>query len=167
MATVRPVQEMSNAEAALKAAKTLHADSLAPDLFRASTEYYYKAKREYRLKNFEVALRYAEKSRKFAEKAEFQSYLKGGAAPDAATAHVATEGAAPDPEAAIQKAHDMRSSKEAEAVRVEEEKREERNKKLRDEEPQLDEEEDQTVTEVKPDEEGKTPAAPKKEEPPK
>lgn len=100
IATTRPVQEMYNADAAIKAAKDLHADSLVPELFRAASEYHFKAKREYRLKNFESAKKYALRAMKLAEKAEFDAYRLGGATPEVASSITSPEGANPDQEAA-------------------------------------------------------------------
>lgn len=74
----RPVQEMSDTAAALKAAKEVQADTLAPELYRQSSEWFNKAKREYKFKNFHFAREYAQKARKFAEQAEFEA-IRGGA----------------------------------------------------------------------------------------
>lgn len=74
----RPVQEMSDTSAAIKAAREVQADVLAPELYRQANEWYLKAKNEYRLKNFREARGYANKSRAFAEEAEFLA-LRGGA----------------------------------------------------------------------------------------
>jgi len=76
--TRRPVQEMSDTAAAIKAAKEVEADTSSPDLYRESQEWYLKAKNEYRLKNFSRSLEYLEKARKYAEQAEFDA-VKGGA----------------------------------------------------------------------------------------
>lgn len=73
----RPVQEMSNTSAALKAAKEVQADILAPVLYREAMEWFQKAKAEYKLKNFQTAEEYALKARGFAEQAEFE-VIKGG-----------------------------------------------------------------------------------------
>lgn len=137
LATTRPVQEMSNAESAIRAAKNLHADTLTPDLFRAATDSYYKAKKEYRLKNFDLSEKLAFKARKYAEKAEFQAYLKGGAQSEVAGSQKPAEGAMPDPEAAFDQAHKLRETQEAEKSKAAEAEKEERNKKLREEEPKL------------------------------
>ncbi len=107
VATPRPIQEMSNAEAALKAAKELHAESLAPDVYRAASETYYKAKTEYRLKNFDVAKKLARKAMRLSEEAEFEAYLKGGATPEIANKSPSNEGANVDPETAMQHAKEL------------------------------------------------------------
>ena len=73
----RPVQEMSDASAAIKAAREVQADILAPDLFRTSSELFFKAKREYKFKNFRRAEDYANRSRIYAEQAEFDSIRNG------------------------------------------------------------------------------------------
>lgn len=107
VATPRPIQEMSNAEAALKAAKELHADTLAPDVYRAASETFYKAKTEYRLKNFDVAKKLAKKAMRLSEESEFEAYLKGGATPEVANKVGGSEGANVDPETAMQHAQDL------------------------------------------------------------
>ncbi len=74
----RPVQEMSDTAAALRAAREVQADVLAPDLFRQSNEWFLKARHDYKLKNFKTAREFAEKARGLAEQAEFEA-LKSGA----------------------------------------------------------------------------------------
>jgi hypothetical protein len=69
----RPVQEMSDTAAALKAAKEAQADVIAPVLYREANEWWTKAKAEYKYKNFEAAENYAIKARKLAEQAEFEA----------------------------------------------------------------------------------------------
>jgi hypothetical protein len=73
----RPVQLMSDTATALRAAKQVQADSLAPELYRQSYEYFLLARNEYRFKNFELARRYASKSRRLAEQAEFEAVRNG------------------------------------------------------------------------------------------
>lgn len=68
----RPVQEMSDTAAAMKAAKDAQADVIAPVLYREANEWWLKAKAEYKYKNFEEAEAYAIKARKLAEQAEFE-----------------------------------------------------------------------------------------------
>jgi hypothetical protein len=68
----RPVQEMSDTAAAMKAAKDAQADINAPVLYREANEWWQKAKAEYKYKNFEDAEAYAIKARKLAEQAEFE-----------------------------------------------------------------------------------------------
>ncbi len=74
----RPVQDFSDNLAALRAAKEVQADTLAPELFRQANEWFIRAKREYRFKNFQAAKDFSIKSRHFAEEAEFESMLGGG-----------------------------------------------------------------------------------------
>lgn len=74
----RPVQEMSYGLAAIKAAKEVQADTYAPELFRLANEWFFRAKNEYKFKNFKLAKEYADKARHFAEQAEFES-VRGGA----------------------------------------------------------------------------------------
>jgi hypothetical protein len=71
VAATRPKLEMSLAAAAFLAAKEAKADTLAPNLYRKSEEYYLKAKSSYRRKYFNKAKQYAILSQKFAEQAEF------------------------------------------------------------------------------------------------
>ena len=66
MAT-RPVQEMSDTASAIRAAKEVQADTLSAELYRSSSEWFLKAKREYKYKNFKQAKEYAMRSRRFAE----------------------------------------------------------------------------------------------------
>lgn len=75
---VRPAQEMSNMEVAIRAAKEVNADVLAPELFRLASETGQMARREYRFKNFQDAKKLADKARTYAEKAEFESIRNGG-----------------------------------------------------------------------------------------
>ncbi|MGE4231882.1 MAG: hypothetical protein AB7F43_01000 [Bacteriovoracia bacterium] len=102
LTSTRPIQELSNADAALRAAKDVNADSLSPDLYRAANENYFKAKREYRLKSFEAARRFALRATRLAEEAEFEAFRLGGATPEVAGSQVAPEGASLDSEAALQ-----------------------------------------------------------------
>jgi hypothetical protein len=78
----RPVQEMSYTAAAIRAAKEVQADTLAPELFRQSSEWFFKAKHEYKFKNFLLAKDYAKKARRFAEQAEFEALRNGGVRSD-------------------------------------------------------------------------------------
>jgi hypothetical protein len=73
----RPVQEMSDTSAAIRSAREVQADSLAPDLFREANEWFTRARREYRFKNFKLAYDFANKARNLAEKAEFEALRKG------------------------------------------------------------------------------------------
>jgi hypothetical protein len=74
----RPVQEMSDTAAALRAAKEVSADTLAPELYRQANEWFFKAKREYKFKNFDLAQTYSNKARLYAEDAEFEAIRNGG-----------------------------------------------------------------------------------------
>ncbi|MGZ3688783.1 MAG: DUF4398 domain-containing protein [Bdellovibrionota bacterium] len=97
----RPVQEMSDTAAALRAAKEVQADTLAPELYRQASEWFQKAKREYKFKNFDLADDYGEQARRFAEQAEFEAIRNGG---NRASADVAPDpmanGAPPPPKSA-------------------------------------------------------------------
>ena len=69
-------------EVSLKAAKEVNADVLAPELYRRAQETALKARHEYRFKNFEIAKKYADQGRVYAERAEFEA-LRNGAKRDA------------------------------------------------------------------------------------
>ncbi len=69
---------MSDTAASIRAAREVQADTLAPELYRQSNEWFFKAKHEYKYKNFKLAKEYAEKARLFAEDAEFESIRNGG-----------------------------------------------------------------------------------------
>lgn len=101
LAATRPIQEMSNAEVAIRAARDLNADSLVPDIFRAANDAFYKAKRDFRLKDFENSKKHALRATRLAEQAEFEAYRLGGATPEAASRLSAPEGSYADPEAAF------------------------------------------------------------------
>lgn len=79
----RPVQEMSDTTAALRAAKEVQADTLAPELYRKANELFLKARKEYKYKNFYLANDYAEQARALAEQAEFEAIRGGGIRQDA------------------------------------------------------------------------------------
>lgn len=87
----RPVQEMSDTAASLRAAREVQADTLAPELYRQANEWFFRAKNEYKFKNFKLANEYAAKARYFAEQAEFESLRSGG------TRTAADEANIPDP----------------------------------------------------------------------
>lgn len=76
LATTRPKQEMSFAQAAFLAAKESKAEVHAPALYRKAEIYYLKAKSAYRRKYFNKAKSYARLSQKFSEKAEFEATKK-------------------------------------------------------------------------------------------
>lgn len=76
LATTRPKLEMSLAQAAFLAAKESKAEEFSPSLFRKAEIYYLKAKSAYRRKYFNKAKAYAELSKKFSEKAEFDAIKK-------------------------------------------------------------------------------------------
>lgn len=76
LATTRPKQEMSYAQAAFLAAKKVKAEIHSSQDFRKAEIYYLKAKSNYKRKYFNKAKQYAILSRKFSEKAEFESTKK-------------------------------------------------------------------------------------------
>ena len=65
-------------DVAIRAAKEVNADVLAPELYRLANETSQVARREFRYRNFQDAKRLADQARVFAEKAEFESIRKGG-----------------------------------------------------------------------------------------
>ncbi len=65
-------------EVAIKAAKEVGADVLAPELYRNALEHGQQARKEYRFKNFMHAKDLADQARVYAEKAEFESIRNGG-----------------------------------------------------------------------------------------
>lgn len=75
---MRPVQDMSDTQAAIRAAREVQADTLAPELFRNATEWFFRARQEYKFKNFKLAKEYSDKARYFAEQAEFEAIRNGG-----------------------------------------------------------------------------------------
>ena len=79
LTATRPVQEMSDTTAAIRAAREVQAQTLAPELYRQSNEWFLRARREYRLKNFREAKEYADRARLFAEQAEFEAVRNGAA----------------------------------------------------------------------------------------
>jgi hypothetical protein len=90
----RPIQEMSDAAAALKAAREVQADTNSTDYFRLSEELFFKARQDYRYKNFARARKYANEARELAEKAEFLS-IRGGAVRSSLSAPPADAGSPP------------------------------------------------------------------------
>lgn len=73
---------MSDTYTAIRAAKEVQADVLAPELYRQANEWFYRARKEYKLKNFELAENFARKARHFAEQAEFEVIRNGGSRGD-------------------------------------------------------------------------------------
>lgn len=74
---VRPSQDMSDMEVALKSALEVNADSLAPEIYRLASELALLARKEYRIKNFQNARRHANDARIYAERAEFEAVRNG------------------------------------------------------------------------------------------
>lgn len=73
----RPVQLMSDTAAALKAAREVSADTLAPEKYRQATEAFLRAQNEYRFKNFLIAEDFALRAKKWAEESEFLALNQG------------------------------------------------------------------------------------------
>ena len=87
----RPVREMSDTGAAIRAAREVQADVMAPELYRQSMESFFKAKRHYKFKNFKQAREYAEQARVFAEQTEFEATRNGANRSDRGGANSYTE----------------------------------------------------------------------------
>ncbi len=77
LVTPRPVQQMSLTSAAIRAAREMQADTLAPDLYRQANDWFNRAKIQYRLKNFQQAQDAADRARDLAERAEFEAARSG------------------------------------------------------------------------------------------
>ena len=77
---------MSDTSASLKAARDAEAEKITPELYRQASEWFLKSRREYRLKNFDLARRYAEKARGLAERAEWESRFARAGGEDIHTA---------------------------------------------------------------------------------
>lgn len=69
---------MSDTAAALRAAREVQADTLAPELYRQASALFFKAKQEYKIKNFLQAKELALQAQKLAEEAEFEALRSGG-----------------------------------------------------------------------------------------
>ena len=78
LVATRPVQLMSDTSSAIKAAKEVQADTLSPELYRQANEWFFRAKREYKYKNFYLTQEYAETAKRFAEQAEYDALRGGG-----------------------------------------------------------------------------------------
>jgi hypothetical protein len=118
---------------------------LSPDFFRAAAENFYKARKEYRLKNFDNAKRFAIRSIRYSERAEFEAYLKGGAAPETALLQKPKEGASGDPEESMKHARDLQKNYEDEQYKVDKE-----NKNLKTSSEFNDEPKEEVEVEAEP-----------------
>ena len=76
LAQTRPKLEMSLAQSAFLAAKETEAFEHTPNLYRQAEIYYLRAASAYKRKYFNKAKQYAIISRKFSEKAEFNTKRK-------------------------------------------------------------------------------------------
>mgnify|MGYP005860052799 CR=1 FL=1 len=72
----RPINEMTLADTALKAAQKAKADALAPDDYRRAENFFLRAKRDYDEGYFESARKFARDARLAAERAEFTALKK-------------------------------------------------------------------------------------------
>lgn len=73
---------MSDTAAAIRAAREVQADTLSPELYRLAGEWFFKAKHEYKFKNFLIAKEFADRSRYYAEMAEYESIARGASRTD-------------------------------------------------------------------------------------
>jgi hypothetical protein len=76
LTATRPKVEMSLAQAAFIAAKEAGADTHSPTLYRKAEVFYLKAKSAYRRKYFAKAAEYANLSKRYSEKAEYEAVRK-------------------------------------------------------------------------------------------
>ncbi len=74
---VRPSQSMSDMEVSMKAALEVSADTLAPEIYRLAHESALIARKEYKFKNFELAKKFADQARLYAERSEFEAIRNG------------------------------------------------------------------------------------------
>ncbi|MCM2322143.1 MAG: DUF4398 domain-containing protein [Oligoflexia bacterium] len=80
--TTRPVQDMSDTAAAIRAAREVQAEVLSPEYYRQANEWFAKARREYKFRNFHEAKEYSSKARRYAEQAEFEAIRANGTRAD-------------------------------------------------------------------------------------
>jgi len=97
---VRPSQAMSDMEVSMKAALEVNADTLAPEIYRLASESALVARKEYKFKNFELAKKYADQARFYAERSEFEAIRNGAKRESAPQDPLATPSYAPEPIAA-------------------------------------------------------------------
>ena len=88
---------MSDTASSLRAAREVQSETLAPELYRQASEWFTRARQEYKFKNFKMAVHYARKARNFAEQAEFQAIRNGGKQGDAPAAPDMPEASGPEP----------------------------------------------------------------------
>lgn len=93
----RPVQQMSDASAALRAAREVQADTLAAGLFREANEVFLRARREYHFRNYSEAETFADEARQLAERAEFEAVKSGGVRAEAGPPPGPAETPIPEP----------------------------------------------------------------------
>ena len=72
----RPIEEITLADVAVKAAQKAKADSFAPDAYRKAENFFLRAKRDYQDGYYESARKYSTEARQLAEQAEYQSIAK-------------------------------------------------------------------------------------------
>lgn len=72
----RPIEDLSLADVALKAAGRAKADSLAPDTYRKAENYFLRAKKDYDEGYFDSCRKNSDETRRLAEQAEYQALKK-------------------------------------------------------------------------------------------
>lgn len=72
----RPIDDLSTADVALKAAGRARADSLSPDDYRKAENFFLRAKKDYSDGYFESCRKNSAEARKMAEQAELQALKK-------------------------------------------------------------------------------------------
>ena len=74
--THRPVEELTLADVAMKAAQKAKADQYAPDTFRKAENYFLRAKKDFTEGYFDSSRKYSDDARRAAEQAEYQALVK-------------------------------------------------------------------------------------------
>ncbi len=72
----RPVEELTLADVAVRAAQKVKADALAPDTFRQAENYFLRAKRDYSEGYYDSCRKFSTEARLLAEQAEYKALLK-------------------------------------------------------------------------------------------
>ncbi len=88
---------MSDTAAAIRSAKEVSAETVAPELYRQATEWFFKARNEFKMKNYKYAREYAVKARHYAEQAEFEALRSGANRTEASLSDPYAGEAAPPP----------------------------------------------------------------------
>jgi hypothetical protein len=78
----RPIEQLSLADVAIKAAQKARADSFASETYRRAENYYLRAKKDYNEGYFDSAKKNADEARRLAEQSEYQAIYKQNKAKD-------------------------------------------------------------------------------------